>query len=890
MAIIKCKMCGGDLEVVAGRSVMEWGYCGTQQTVPNADNEKKLTLFGRANRLRVACDFDKAAGVYESIVAEFPEEAEAYWGLVLCKYGIEYVDDPATGKKIPTCHRSSFDNVMDDNNFEQAMENADVVAQRVYREEAKQLERIRKGILEVSSAEQPYDIFICYKETDEKGDRTLDSVLAQDLYSALTDKGYRVFFSRITLQGKLGEAYEPYIFAALNSAKVMLAVGTRYEYYNAVWVKNEWSRYIKLCEADKDKHLIPCFKDLDPEDMPREFKHLQGADLGKMGAIQDILFNMEKYIPLRKQAANVIQEQVVVGGNGENKVAALLDRGNMALEDGDWEKADSFFEEVLNYDSKNAWAYLGKTLAQERCRTLGAFVGKRSSTNDQTKAETKAIPENDEHIEKAAREMAVAGYLDGREIREQYQYDLHYSAKAPAQQRRYDEEKSFWRNHRLLSRAEQFAQGDAAQQLNTVKERIFSALKENVGQAEVADREAEKALQVRYAAHLAAVDERVAKLRAEADERREADYQRWSEIAKTANYTVDLMDAAGAFAGLGEYRDSFAMMQLCQKRIKEIEQAESAEQERKQVVEAKLAARQNAKKKRITVFASLALITAIIAVVVVTQVVIPGSNYKEANELLASEQYLEAALKFEALGEYEDSAEKAINARNLGKTARMTKLKEAGFGISENNYPVFGRFEQDSTPGKDPIEWIPLDMTDDKVLLISRYALTCMPYSDSKNSQYASWDSSSIREWLNGDFLSTSFTAGEQSTIIETVNYTSEISEYLGDKLRLGSISVESRDNIFLLSAEEVVSYFGNDPERYTPATEYVKTSVGAPGLGNGNPNTWWVVRSLNNPMFVGSESGFGETGIAGELSVRPAMWVSISDVQRVQEEYRAKR
>ena len=97
MAIIKCKMCGGDLNVAGDSQIAVCEYCGTQQTVPKQDNEKKLTLFARANRLRFACEFDKAAGVYESIVAEFPEEPEAYWGLVLCKYGIEYVDDPATG-------------------------------------------------------------------------------------------------------------------------------------------------------------------------------------------------------------------------------------------------------------------------------------------------------------------------------------------------------------------------------------------------------------------------------------------------------------------------------------------------------------------------------------------------------------------------------------------------------------------------------------------------------------------------------------------------------------------------------------------------------------------------------------------------------------------------
>ena len=68
MAVIKCKMCGGDLAIEPGSTVAECEYCGSQQTVPTADNEKKLTLFARANRLRFNCEFDKAAGVYESIV------------------------------------------------------------------------------------------------------------------------------------------------------------------------------------------------------------------------------------------------------------------------------------------------------------------------------------------------------------------------------------------------------------------------------------------------------------------------------------------------------------------------------------------------------------------------------------------------------------------------------------------------------------------------------------------------------------------------------------------------------------------------------------------------------------------------------------------------------
>ncbi len=374
MAIIKCKMCGGDLTVVAGETIAECEYCGTQQTVPSMDNEKKLTLFSRANRLRFGCEFDKAAGIYETIVADFPEEAEAYWGLVLCKYGIEYVDDPATGKKIPTCHRSSFDSIMDDTNFEQACECADPLARRLYREEAKQIEEIRKGIIEVSGKEEPYDIFICYKETSELGDRTLDSVLAQDVYDALTAKGYRVFFSRITLEDKLGQEYDPYIFAALNSAKIMLAFGTDYEHFNAVWVKNEWSRYLQLMTQDKSKHLIPCYKGIDAYDMPKEFAKLQAQDMGKVGAVQDLLRGIEKILPKQLYSeVSAATQQVISGGPN---VQALLKRGNMALEDGEWAKADKHFDQVLDMNAECAEAYLGKLLAELRCRNVEALKEK----------------------------------------------------------------------------------------------------------------------------------------------------------------------------------------------------------------------------------------------------------------------------------------------------------------------------------------------------------------------------------------------------------------------------------------------------------------------------------------------------------------------------------
>lgn len=359
--IIKCKMCGGDLNIQEGNPICECEFCGTQQTIPQVDNEKKGNLFNRANRLRMGAEFDKAATVYASIVAEFPEEAEAYWGLCLCKYGIEYVDDPLTGNKIPTCHRTIPESIMDDEDFDQACENASPEAKRLYREEAKAIDRLQQDILSIVATEEPYDVFICYKETDENGERTEDSVLAQSIYDELTSKNLKVFFARITLEDKLGQQYEPYIYAALHSAKVMLSIGTQFEYFDAVWVKNEWARFLELMKTDRTKTLIPCYKGLDAYDMPREFKNLQAQDMGKLGWLQDLTRGVLKLC--QKDGYQQKQAAVQSTQGGSPTIDSLLRRAMVFIEDRQWDEAKQYADRVLDLEVENGQAYLIKLMA-----------------------------------------------------------------------------------------------------------------------------------------------------------------------------------------------------------------------------------------------------------------------------------------------------------------------------------------------------------------------------------------------------------------------------------------------------------------------------------------------------------------------------------------------
>lgn len=363
MAVLKCKMCGGSLPVTEDAKIVECEFCGTTQTVPSTNDENLQGLFNRANILRMQSEFDRAAEIYERIVQEDSTQAEAYWGLILCKYGIEYVKDPATLKRIPTCHRTSLDSIVADVDYKSALLHADNVQKSVYEAEAKEIDRLQKEIILLSQKEDPCDVFICYKETDEYGKRTPDSAIANDIYYELTNEGFKVFFAAISLEDKIGQAYEPCIFSALNSAKVMLAIGTKPAHFNAVWVKNEWSRFLKILKNDRSKLLIPCYKDMDAYELPEEFAHLQAQDMSKIGFINDLIRGIKKVIPTHTPSA----EKQVPDSN--SATAPLLQRVFMFLEDGDWASADEYCEKVLDLEPTNARAYLGKLMASLHIKT-----------------------------------------------------------------------------------------------------------------------------------------------------------------------------------------------------------------------------------------------------------------------------------------------------------------------------------------------------------------------------------------------------------------------------------------------------------------------------------------------------------------------------------------
>ena len=608
MAVIKCKMCGGDMEISADKTFGTCEYCGSTMTLPKVSDDQRAAAFNRGNHFRRAGEFDKALGVYERIVAEDDTDAEAHWCCALCRFGIEYVEDPATYEWLPTCHRASFDSFLEDVDYLAALEHSDGITRRQYQKDAAKIAEVQRGILATSQNTEPYDVFISYKELDENGERTRDSVLAQDIYYQLTEQGQRVFFSRISLEDIPGTQYEPYIFAALNSAKVMIVVGTSAENLSAVWVKNEWSRFLAMMRKDKSKLLIPCYRDMDPYDMPEQLTVLMSYDMGKIGFIQDLIRGVNKVLDADKpKEKETVHETVVVKNEGGANTDALLKRGNMALEDGDWKRADEFFEQVLNQNAECAEAYLGKFLVENKCMSTDEYADKRidalrsCSTERQTACEVQ-----EERIRKAKQENALPGYLEEAEIERLFDFDRSYDSCKKARCEQLQSEKDFFAQNREIKRIEKYASPEVSEQLNGMKNKVFSFLRGAIAKAENEDKTNAARVVSEYNAHLEKAEAKAKGLRADAERKREED---------------------------AEWRRN---------------EAEWAK-----------------KNKKITIFVSTAAVLIIAAIATVTKVIVPAIKYTTAEKLYTAGDYYGAAATFEALEDYRDSADRANEAEYL---------------------------------------------------------------------------------------------------------------------------------------------------------------------------------------------------------------------------------
>ena len=915
MAIIKCKMCGGDVVLTEDKTVGICEYCGSTMTFPKITDEQRTAAFNRGNAFRRAGEFDKALAVYERIVADDDTDAEAHWCCALCRFGIEWVEDPNTYEYVPTCHRASFDSFLEDVDYLAALEHSDGVTRRQYQKDGARINEVQRGILATSQHEKPFDVFICYKELDDAtGERTRDSIDAQEIYYNLTQEGYRVFFSRITLEDKVGTEYEPYIFAALNSAKVMVVLGSKPEYFNAVWVKNEWSRYLTLMHKDRSRLLLPCYKNMDPYDLPDQLSVLMSYDMTKIGFMQDLLRGIRKV--LRKDEPKpTVKEPVIIQQSAGPNADSLTKRAFIFLEVKDWQNASEYCERVLDQDPENAMAYLGKLMTALR-------VAKREELKD---CEEPFDGRIDYKLALRYGDDALRDELEGynaairARIEEKRLTGIYNEIQNATQRARTESE---W-----LALAERFAAlgefRDAQRQAENCRKKGKTAKNAAAfDKAAAAMSEASTAEAYEDAARLfdalpgfRDAEQKAAQCRGKAEEvRRKAEELRQKAEAEEQRRREALEAKAQKKA------------EEAQRKAEELRQKAEAEEQRRR--EAKEARAQKKAERAAQAVAAVPtqskkpLVFALLAVVVIAAGILAWKlpeirqerAYKQAVALLEAEDYEAASVAFSRLGDYKDSGEKASKAAEMKiNSERAQRYKEAEAALLEGDFAFaitefeklgdfgqsaeramtvkadllrnaqigdiiyWGHFEQncEESDGPENIEWIVLDVEDDKLLVISKKVLSRCSFSIIYNR--ATWWVSNAKNWLNKDFYDQAFTVAEKSSIKETIvspdpnpNYNT----YQGK---------ESKDRIFLLSVSEAEKYFSSDEKRSAEPTKYVELIKNGYGASSGN---WWLRTSGKDEEHnacVNSNGRIVYDGIGtsywAESGIRPAMWIDLDRI-----------
>ena len=349
-----CETCGGELILSDDKLRGDCPYCRNTYYFKEEKSEALILAQNRARGHRLACDFHEAVKEYKLIIDKNPGDAEAHFGMLLATYGIEFVEDRRSGRFIPTCHRFINNDIFTNENYLAAISNAAEAQRDIYKTTAEGISRLQAGIKAKLDGEEPYDVFISYKAQDANGIATEDSVIARNIYDALTKKGIKAFFAGVTLSGRFGDEYEPIIYRALYSCKFFILVATKEEYINAPWVKNEWARYEdRIAEEGLSGSAAAVFKGISPYSFPRAFQN-QGVDVEAHPFDYPIIISDSIGAKL--------------GSEGNSKkladIEVLLKRAAIFLENKEWSSADAKCEAALDIDPENGMAYLYKMLGQ----------------------------------------------------------------------------------------------------------------------------------------------------------------------------------------------------------------------------------------------------------------------------------------------------------------------------------------------------------------------------------------------------------------------------------------------------------------------------------------------------------------------------------------------
>lgn len=820
MIIAICKRCNAEFTVDGRKSVEPCHYCGSLVPLLHGmDDEARVKAFKRAEQNRRNGDFDEAARLYRKILDQDLTDAEAYWSLLECRYGVQYVKDPGNGEIKFTVSRMRYASILEDEDYKSAMENATDEQREVYEDTAAAIAATQKEFLRIAQNEKPFDVFICYKEADADGSRTEDSVLAGEIYAELTSLGYRVFYSRETLREYPGEKFEPHIFAALYSAKLMLLVATSSEYVESTWVRNEWKRYLDQIDREgqlgQGKVLLPVLKML-PKDLPQALRQLQAIEMGRNDAMSRLMRYVRARIPQKEAGPNPER-------NSDSIAERLMDRAFRELRDRRWETADQCCEDALNRDFEAARAHLGKLLVEYEARNLNEL-----STYTDSIAENihfkRAMQYADEPLRAKlqACERSIQKNIRQAKLEEQRRKEEEQQAKLEEQRRKEEEQQRF------------------LQELCEAMER--ESIKEEKR------KQAAEAEQRRIAA--------------EAQKKREAELEKQRKKVRARidnNIVIFVSMVLGVplillgFKGSVNDAKGFLMLATISGAVG-------------------LALTICCFGQTIGTARTLVMVARIpLAVALVC--VFGFASLAAINVRSEDEKFLSAEVE-QKIQLVDD---KLAEFFGIETDAAPEDFSALDTRLNVGDTIAFGRYEQDNNTsnGAEPIEWLVLDRDGDRALMLSQQVLDAQPFCES--SAEAEWNTSDVRAWLNDAFLNAAFSAEAQERLIEVATGDGEAD--CSDRVFL--LSREQERQYFqtdearkavptAYALKQGAPMDAENPEE-TGCWWWLRTTrVGS----SGRRGVAVIMESGSDAMIMCWESGSPKGG------VRPAIWVRLAQYQ----------
>lgn len=397
----KCKTCGqllDDLVLKSTNGTVECPSCYNSWTIPKKETSPEALHFLSIGEHDLDVGkFDDALAAYNKAAELDSTEPEAYFGLALAQFKVRYLKDHVNNRLQPICGEIAEKKFVECEAFKKAIKNGTDAQRAEYEKKGAEIDYILGEFYKLKQSEKRYDCFICVKVTDnETGQQTEDSRDADYIYRLLQDKGYKPFYSERELRNVTGADYEARILYALFTAECMLVVCRKEEYLQTPWVKNEYTRFLKLVndEEKESDSITLVFNGKPVEKLPGRAGKLQGIDFALREADGKIVDFVDAHTPEARRRREeekkkkAEQEEVILkqieeqkaqqkmledrlknlqqgGGRGMQATASsLLTRGYQELASGNKDGADGFFDRVLDAEPENGEAWWGRLLLE----------------------------------------------------------------------------------------------------------------------------------------------------------------------------------------------------------------------------------------------------------------------------------------------------------------------------------------------------------------------------------------------------------------------------------------------------------------------------------------------------------------------------------------------